>query len=69
MSPCAPTSRPSPYREARKEPRAEGLSSLEAIGLTLAELEHDPALLESLLPPFREPLRRNRQGRLAARRA
>lgn len=58
--------RPSLYREARKEPRAEGLSTLEAIGLTLAELEHDPALLEGLLPPFRELLRRYRQGRRAA---
>ncbi|MBK8481124.1 MAG: DTW domain-containing protein [Proteobacteria bacterium] len=58
--------RPSLYREARKEPRREGLSTLEAIGLTLAELEHDPALLEALLGPFRELLRRYRQGRAEA---
>ena len=37
--------------------------------LTLAELEHDPALLEGLLPPFRELLRRYRQGGPATRRA
>ncbi len=47
---CAPSA-PGRYR-IRKEPRDECLSTIEAVGAVLAELEHDAGLSERLLRPF-----------------
>jgi DTW domain-containing protein YfiP len=47
---CAPRA-PGRYR-IRKEPRDECLSTIEAVGMALSELEGDPALNERLLRPF-----------------
>ncbi len=49
------------YGELRKEPRRESVSTIEAIALTLAELEHDPSLPEKILPPFRLLLEKARK--------
>ena len=46
--------RPSLYGTLRKEARPDAVSTLEAVALALSVLEHDPALREKLLPPFRE---------------
>ena len=52
---------PSLYGRLRREPRAESLSTIEAIALTLAALEHDPQLKETLLQPFRALLEKYRR--------
>jgi hypothetical protein len=52
--------RPSLYRTLRKEPRPEGLSTIEAIALCLSSIEGRPDLEEALLLPFRKLLERSR---------
>lgn len=41
------------YGKLRKEPRAESVSTIEAAAYALAALEHDDALVDKILPPFR----------------
>jgi DTW domain-containing protein len=45
---------PSLYGSLRKEARPDAVSTLEAVALALSVLEHDAALRERLLAPFRE---------------
>ena len=45
--------RPSLYGKLRREPRREGLSTIEAAAYSLAELEHAPQLVDQLLAPFK----------------
>jgi DTW domain-containing protein YfiP len=45
---------PSLYGSLRKEARSDAVSTLEAAALALSVLEHDPALREKVLAPFRE---------------
>jgi DTW domain-containing protein YfiP len=47
----APT-RPSRYGKLRKEPRREGLSTLEAVGLVIGRLERKPEIEATLLESF-----------------
>ncbi|HEY6718494.1 MAG TPA: tRNA-uridine aminocarboxypropyltransferase [Reyranella sp.] len=44
---------PSLYGTLRKEARSDAVSTLEAVALALSVLEHDPALREKVLAPFR----------------
>ncbi|MBX7136513.1 MAG: DTW domain-containing protein [Oligoflexia bacterium] len=55
-------SRPSLYGKLRREPKRQGLSTLESIGLSLAALEGRPEINEQLLVPFKELLSRKRRG-------
>ena len=45
---------PSLYGSLRKEARSDAVSTLEAVALALSVLEHDPALRQKVLAPFRE---------------
>ena len=45
---------PSLYGSLRKEARPDAVSTLEAVALALSALEHDGALREKVLAPFRE---------------
>ena len=45
--------RASYYGNLRKEPRGESVSTIEAAAYSLAALEHDEALAERILPPFK----------------
>jgi len=45
--------RPSLYGKLRREPRRDGLSTIETIGVSLAELERDPSISERLNIPFK----------------
>jgi hypothetical protein len=56
----APTSS-SLYRQLRKEPRPESLSTIEAIALSLSILENNPQISEVLLHPFRQMLQAYRR--------
>ena len=53
--------KPSLYGALRREPRRESVSTIEAAALTLAELEHDAALPDRILPPFRLLLEKARR--------
>jgi DTW domain-containing protein len=52
---------PSLYAMLRREPRAEALSTIESLGLALAELEGRPEIIAELERPFRKLLERCRQ--------
>jgi hypothetical protein len=52
--------RPSLYGALRKEARPDAVSTLEAVAQALSVLEHDPALQEKVLAPFRELIARRR---------
>ncbi len=52
--------RPSLYGNLRKEPRREGLSTLEAIAYTLEALGEDPSIGKTLLDRFRHLIERYR---------
>jgi DTW domain-containing protein YfiP len=54
---------PSLYRQLRREPRQESLSTLEALGLALADLEGQPQIVDELLRPFRHLLAAARRRR------
>jgi DTW domain-containing protein len=47
---------PSLYRQLRREPRHDSLSTLEAVALALAALEGDEQIVPTLLRPFRQLL-------------
>jgi DTW domain-containing protein YfiP len=51
------------YGEARREPRRESVSTLEAAGVVLGRLEGNPALLERLQRPFALLLKKMRAPR------
>ena len=53
--------RPSRYGKLRKEPRRDGLSTIEAAGLLLASLEKRPEIAETLNASFDRMLARYRQ--------
>lgn len=53
---------PSLYGKLRKEPRRDGLSTLEATALTLAELEGRPEIAAAALSTFRRMLQRYRSA-------
>ena len=53
--------RPSRYGELRKEPRGDGLSTIEAAGLLLAGLEKRPDIAETLNASFDRMLARYRE--------
>jgi hypothetical protein len=52
---------PSRYGELRREPRRDGLSTLEAAGMLLAALERRPEIAEALNASFELMLARFRQ--------
>jgi hypothetical protein len=47
---------PSLFRQLRREPRQDSLSTLEALALTLADLEGRPEMVDEMLRPFRKLL-------------
>jgi DTW domain-containing protein YfiP len=53
--------RPSRYGELRREPRQDGLSTIEAAGMLLAALERRPDIAETLNASFERMLARFRQ--------
>lgn len=53
---------PSRYGKLRKEPRRDGLSTLEAAAMTLAALEHRPEIETGLLASFDRMLARFREA-------
>lgn len=53
---------PSLYGKLRREPRRDGLSTLEAVALTLAELEGRPEIGTTSLSTFRRMLQRYRSA-------
>ncbi|HIJ63105.1 MAG TPA: DTW domain-containing protein [Rhodospirillaceae bacterium] len=57
----APT-HPSAYGRLRREPRREGLSTIEAVGLLLGRLERRPEIDAALFAGFRRMLERFRQS-------
>ena len=61
--------RPSHYGNLRKEPRRESVSTIEAAGWTLAELEGDDTLMTRLLPPFHLLLQKVRARNAATKTA
>jgi DTW domain-containing protein YfiP len=54
---------PSRYGRLRREPRADGLSTIEAAGMLLARLEHRPEIETALNASFERLLARYRQTR------
>ena len=54
--------RPSRYGALRREPRREGLSTLEAVGLLLGRLEGKPEIEAALLASFERLLSRYRMA-------
>lgn len=52
--------RPSLYRQLRREPRRESLSTIESIAVALSVLEQRPSLAEELLLPFQKMLEGHR---------
>ena len=52
---------PSRYGQLRKEPRRDGLSTIEAAALTLSALERRPEIAETLIASFERMLARFRQ--------
>jgi DTW domain-containing protein len=57
--------RPSRYGKLRREPRREGLSTIEATALLLSRLEGKPEIERSLVRTFERLLERYRDGRRA----
>jgi len=55
-------SRPSLYGKLRREPRREGLSTLEAAGMLLARLENRPEIEAALLESFGKLLEKYREN-------
>jgi len=55
-------SQPSLYGKLRKEPRREGLSTLEAAGFVISRLERRPEIEKTLLSTFRRMLQRYRSA-------
>jgi DTW domain-containing protein YfiP len=61
--------RPSRYGKLRKEPRRDGLSTLEAAALLLSRLENKPDIETALIASFEKMLARYREVRATERRA
>ncbi|MCB1547638.1 MAG: DTW domain-containing protein, partial [Hyphomicrobiaceae bacterium] len=57
--------RPSLYGQLRREARREGLSTIEAAGMTLAALEHKPDIQTALTTTFSTMLKRYQAARRA----
>lgn len=57
--------RPSLYGQLRREARREGLSTIEAAGMTLAALEHKPDIQTALTATFSTMLKRYQAARRA----
>ena len=55
--------RPSRYGKLRREPRRDGLSTLEAAAMLMARLEHDPKIEAALNTSFAKMLERYRAAR------
>jgi DTW domain-containing protein len=55
-------SHPSRYGKLRREPRPDGLSTIEAAGLVLSKLERRPDIAETLNASFAQMLQRYRQA-------
>lgn len=55
-------SRPSLYGKLRREPRREGLSTLESVGMLLSRLENKPAIEAALTDTFSKLLDRYREN-------
>jgi hypothetical protein len=53
---------PSLYGKLRREPRREGLSTLESVGMLLAHLEHRPEIGTALLESFGKLLEKYREN-------
>lgn len=53
---------PSLYGKLRKEPRREGLSTLEAVGFLLSRLEKKPDIEKTMISTFRRMLQRYRDN-------
>jgi DTW domain-containing protein YfiP len=53
------------YGKLRKEPRREGLSTLEAVALAVGRLEGDPEIEKAMLSTFRRMLQRFRDSEFA----
>ena len=64
MRPLGPK-RPSRYGKLRREPRRDGLSTLEAAAMLLARLERKPEIETTLHASFERLLARYRQTRPA----
>jgi DTW domain-containing protein len=58
--------RPSLYGKLRREPRREGLSTLESVGMLLSHLEHRPEIETALLASFGKLLDKYREHPPAA---
>jgi tRNA-uridine aminocarboxypropyltransferase len=56
--------RPSRYGKLRREPRADGLSTIEAAGMLLAGLEKRPDISETLDATFQRMLTKYREARI-----
>jgi DTW domain-containing protein YfiP len=56
------SSQPSLYGKLRKEPRREGLATIEAAALLLSRLEHRPEIEKAMLSTFRRMLQRYRDA-------
>ena len=55
--------RPSRYGKLRREPRAEGLSTIEAAGMLLSALEKRPEISDTLDPTFERMLAKYQEAR------
>jgi DTW domain-containing protein YfiP len=58
--------RPSRYGKLRREPRSDGLSTIEAAAMLLARLEHKPEIETALNGSFERLLARYRETRPAS---
>src|SRR6202163_4084207 len=58
--------RPSRYGKLRREPRSDGLSTIEAAGMLLARLEREPEIETALNASFERLLARYRETRLVS---
>jgi len=58
--------RPSRYGGLRREPRSDGLSTIEAAGLLLSRLEHRPEIETALTGSFERMLARYRESGISA---
>jgi hypothetical protein len=54
---------PSLFRQLRREPRRDSLSTVEALAVTIAALEGKPEIVEEMLQPFRKLLGAARRSR------
>ena len=60
---CSAPKRPSRYGKLRREPRSDGLSTIEAAGMLLSRLENKPDIETALNASFERLLTRYRATR------